>query len=582
MEPSFGGDEYMSEEYAGNPLGYAQSLLTEADKLYEIHSGDIEDGKDHLQLKSDHLEARAGIPGRSAHYFPELYPAMKSRAANIYDVMRTGDPAIKLDPADPDIPGIKESVQRLEGYVNDSFLHGQLWEDLYKAFLNAEYCPYSAAYLGWDDRWGPLPEYDQIENKLIYRDWIIYSGPQLFALQPEDYRGDLFARDHKAMRYHFMIKDVSSGYILQMAKQGYYNKARGITQQELDASHTGEWAKKRITRRFNDSYVKPDDYKHEQVIAWILRWDERKQRETWRVVNFIGDLLLDEKESPWTALGAPFVVFNSQMLPGEIAGLSTAKVGAANQNAINEFWNLSIESDEQDLFAPIVFKGQITSNPIWEPQALWQVSDTFEHSPLVKPNPSRNMLEKIKFLEERNQQVLEAYDTIQPVTGKSKQTLGEYIGKKQEHSKILGVNYQFYANRITHIAKMTIAMARERLPQWIELGIFGNNSILNKLTIADLAANVVIDIPKVRALANEEMQAIKWENMYPTLIQNPLINMSPEKVYEVTERYLEAMGEKNIDKILGPRPEPQTMLGGMYGQEQGAIPEIAGQKQIFA
>lgn len=564
------------KDYASNPLEYAQSLMSEADKLYDQHANDIAQGKDHFQLTSDHLESRAAIPGRSAHYFPELYPAIKSRAANIYDVMRSGEPPIKLSPNDPDIPGIDEGIQRLEEYVNDMFEAGRIWESLYYAFLNAEIYPYSPAYLGWEDRWGPMPRLDPRSGQLTYQDFIVYSGGVLHALQPEDYRGDLFARDPFPMRFHFMIKDVSTGYIMQMAKQGYYNKVPNLNDYDLLQANSGEWAKKRITKRFNDRYVKPEDYQHELIIGWINVWDERKQREVWHVITFAGSLVLDEKESPWSALGAPFAIFNSHPLPGEIAGLSTVKVGKANQNAINEFWNLAIEADEQDLFAPIVFKGKIASNPVWEPQALWQVSEDFEHQPLVKPNPSRQMIEKIRFLEERNQQTLEAYDTMQPVLGKSKQTLGEYLGKKQEHSKILGVNYQFYGATICNLAKMAIAMARERLPQWIELGLFGGNRILRSLTVADLAADVIVEIPKVRALANEELSMIKWQNLYPLLMENPIIMSRAEGMYETTERFLEALGEKNIEDLLGPPPQTMPTLGGMNASQaqapQGQIP----------
>jgi len=243
----------------------------------------------------------------------------------------------------------------------------------------------------------------------------------------------------------------------------------------------------------------------------------------------------------------------------------------ANQNMINELWNLSLEADEHDLFSPITFKGTITSQPIWEYQALWQVSDDFEQQPLVKPNPGRNFLDKIKTLEERNQKLTASYDTIQAVTERSKQTLGEYLSKKQEYNKVLGINFQFYANAISRMTKRFIAMARENLPDWIELKMFGPNAILNSLTVADLAADVVVEIPKVRSMANEEMQMVKWQNILgnPAIMQNPMIVSNPPLLWEHLNRFYESQGEKNIEELIGQKP-----IGGMYAE--GTAPQGAG------
>ena len=552
-------------KYQDNPLEHAQALMDEADKLYLVHKGDIEKAKDHFLLKSDHLTARAAIDGRSGHYFPEIHPAIVSRAASIYNVMTTGEPPIKLSANNPDIPGLEESIDRLESYINKSFRAGGFWTSLYDAFVNAEMYPYASVYLGWEDKWGIKPFFDETTGKIEYRDWIVYSGVTLDALQPEDYRGDLFARSPGAMRYHFMMKDVSEGYIRQLGKQGLLNKYDPSKFQD-GLSSGGEWAKKRMTERFNEDYLKPDDYKYEMITGWTKQYDEEKGVETWRVITFAGDMLLDEKESPYRGLGAPFGIFRSQPLPGEVAGMSTAMKGEANQNAINEFWNMRIEANEQDIWSPIVFKGEVSSNAIWEPQALWNVSDDFEHSPLIKPNTSNKLVDDIRMLEERNQQVLSAYDTIQPVQSKSKQTLGEYRGKRQEHSKILGVTYEFYAEVISDLTKMALAMARERLPDWIEIGMFGDDQILSSIEIADLAADVIVDIPKIRSLANEELEMIKWSELYPVLTENPLVNMNVKNLYSVTERYLEAMNEKKIDELIGTKP--QTVPGG--------IPQVLG------
>lgn len=549
------------EQYKNGKLEYVQGLVDEGDKFYQLHKDDIDKAKDHFKLTSDHLQARKAIEGRHSNYFPELHPAIRSRVASFLEVLRSGDPAIKLAARNNELPGAGESAKRLEDYVKYCYEEGKLWTQWYFALLNAEMYPYAPVYIDWEDRWAPVPFFDG--EKLSLRDWIVFSGPKIYPLQPQDYRGDLFARswpqlDPDAMKYHFMIKDVSKGYLLQGHKDGRFPL---LDPTKLDEAQSSTWANKRRDARMNEGYQKPESYNYELIQGQVRVYDDEAEREVWRVVTLCGEMLLDEKPYKYSALGPSYVILSSEPLPGEVAGMSTSMLGEKTQNLINELWNQRIEANEQAIFSPTFYKGEMTSDPTFEPMALCQVGDDFESFPFPKNNLSGSLIEDIRFLEERNQQNLASYDTMQPVMGKSKQTLGEYKGKQEAHNTILGLTAQMYADAIVYTTKMAMGMATDRLPDWIELGLFGDNPVLNSLQLQDLATDLTIEIPKVKSLAMEEMNIIKWENLYEKLMTNPLVMSDPAKVHEVTRRYLEAVDEKATDKLIGESP---AETGGLY------------------
>lgn len=537
---------------------HCQSLVEEGDKYYEVHKEDIRVARNHFQLTSDHLSLRGAIPGRSSHYFPVLHPSIYARAAYVLDAFISSDPPASLSSRIAGIAWLDESVQRLEDLVTMWFKEGHLWKAWFEAWLSAELFPYAPIFMHWDDKWGDVP-FVTPDGKIDYKSAIIYSGGMIESIPIENYRGDMFARTQDDMRFHIRLKDVSPGYVRHMAKLGYY---RYFDENRIDDMKLSRWAKERSKNRIVDDYPQPDSYNIELIQVMHKIYQDDYGREIWRKAIFAGSMLLEEEVWPYFDMGAPFKLITSRVLPGEITSIPGMKLGAASQNLINELWNQRIEANEQSIWAPTLFEGDITSNPVWEPQALWQVEKPESFRPLIKPNLSGELVGDIRFLEERQQQLMQTYDTMQPVTGKSKQTLGEYEGKQQSHNKILNVTLLGYVDAVIDSVQMMIAMARDRMPDNIEMKLFGSNNILNQLSLTDLASDVVVDIPKVRALSVEHIEIAKWMGLYDRMMNNPLIASDPQKIYELTRRYLDSQDVKAIDKIIGEQPQVNAIPGG--------------------
>lgn len=538
-------------------IQYAQGTLGDADKLYNTVSTDFQKGKDHFLLKSDHLDERAARHGQnSAHYIPEINPAIRSRVAQIFDVFTSGSPSIRCTPVFPDLPGVLESAARNEKWINTTFDLGRLWLDLYMAWINAEVYPLGAVYLRWKDKWDKVPQVDQMGG-ISYSDMVTYSGGVYDVLHPDNYRGDLYARTPRDMGFHFIIKDVSNAYIAKRMKEGIYQQ---YDLEMLKSSAGGTWSTNRRKDRINDDFVKPKGYDNELISAWILDPED----DVWHDIIFSGDLLFKHEIREYEP---PIFLFNSVPLPGEIAGLSTALLGDTNQNVINELWNQLIESNEQANWAPILYNGDVTSDPIWEPMALWRVEKPESFRKIVEPNLGSDYIGSIRFLQERDQNMLAAWDTMQPVAENSKQTASEYLGKSESYSKLMSVNLQFYASVVIDSIYAMRRMARENMADLIQLDLMSGQAGASAMTVEDLATDLTIELPNIKTLSREEMEMAKWDTMYPALLQNPLVATNPQAVFEITKRYLESHKEKDIDRIIKMNPVQPTM-GGMNAQQQ--------------
>lgn len=522
----------------------AQGFLDEGDKQFDVHSSTIDAVRKHLLLQSDHLDARAGIESRSAFYLPQITPAARARAATIFDVFTSGAPSIRLTPTNSDLPGAVEAVANVESYVNECFDVKKLWLVWNSVFFNAEIYPIAACYQRWDESHEEIQAIDKMGG-LSSEEMITYSGPALDGLNPDTYRTELYARQKDQIRYHFITKEVSRDYILGRKRQGRYNL---LDPSELKSAAAGTWFTQRCkNKRYNDSYTKPESLAYEMVIGFV--YDELNG--FWEEIIFIGDALLSRRRIPKTP---PVYMISSFPLPGEIAGLSTAMLGMAGQNVVNEFINQAIEANEQAIWSPVLYKGRVTSNPVWEPMALWQVDDPDSFRKLNEPRGVMDYLAFIRLIEERSQSTQAAYDTVQPVSGGSKQTAREYLGKKASYDKVMSVNLQSYAAEIVQSIRDMISMARENMSGWVNIGLIDPNGPGGNLKPNDLFYDAKIELPNIKMLSDEPMEMAKWDSMYQVLMANPLVTSNPAAVYEVTKRYLYAHKEKTLEKIIGKEP----------------------------
>jgi hypothetical protein len=567
----------MLREYKADPLEYARGLIEKGDKYYDVHRNEIAKAQKHWKLTSDHMTVRGAIPGRKGNYIPELHPAIFSRSARIFNAFLQGDPAIKLQ-ARPGIPPnqiIDQGIARVETWLNNCFTEADLWAAWFEAIINSELYPYAPVFLGWDEKLGPLPEYNTLENRIAYKDYVTYSGPFIEAIPIENYRGDFSVRRQKDMTFHARIKQVDLGYIRANYRQKLYPFYDPQRENEILKS---DWADKRKQDRMVQGYWQLDSDLVDLFEIDCLIWDEESGQNVWRRVTFAGSMLLNERPAPYGNLGATYRLLVSKPMPGEVSGIPTAQLGDKTQNLINEIWNQMLEANEQAIWSPTLYEGDITPNPVWEPMSLWQVENPDSFKKLVEPTLSGEQINFIKFLEEKTQQSLAAYDITEPLRGTSKQTLGEYMSKKQFHNDIMNVTLNLYADALCDLSKMALVMAREMLPIWIKLKMFGPNPILNQLTVADLAMDMVVDTPRVRGISLEEIEVIKWQGLYAQLMGSPLLQGNLKRVHELTRRFLESQNVKDIEEIIGTSEEAmmqdmamQQLMASMPppGMEQG-------------
>ncbi len=556
----------MSESFFENTIKYCQTIIDQGDDYYDVHQEDIRIGNDHYQLISDHLAARASVKARSAYYLPELHPRQYSRAANLIAPFIGADPPMMLK-SKQNIPELEENVARLEDLVTTWFSKGKFWQQWFRAFLGAEIYPYQPVYIGWKDDWGVTPFINE-EEELDYDDVIIYSGGKIVPIPIENYRGDFSARSAEEMKFHALIQDVSVEYIRQRGKDGTYPEYNNAEESRLSAD--SKWASGRSDDRVLPGHEPYNPSSQIELIELYLKvYDPQFEREVWYKVIFAGDVLLEKKLWPYYDLGAPFQILNSKILPGEVTGFPTTQLGASSQNMINELWNQRIEAAEHSIFPPILYDGEITSDPVWEPMALWSVEKPESFRPLVTPNMSRDHMADVQFLEERLQQTTGSYDTLQPLGGNSEQTLGEYEGKQQNANVILNPTLLAYADAVVESVEMMLVMARERMPDSIKFKLFGPDPALSKLTLQDLAMDIAMDVPKVRALSSRTAEVQKWNAIYNVLSTNPLVMNDPQKLHALVSRYLEALEVKNIEEIIGSKEEMVNLL--QTNQLQGVV-----------
>jgi hypothetical protein len=574
----------MLRDYKTDPLGYARALIEKGDKYYDVHRDAISTAQKHWKLKSDHMTTREAIPGRKGNYIPELHPAIFSRASRIFNAFLQGDPPIKLQsrPGTPPNQMIDQGIARTETWLNNCFQEGDLWSAWFEAIINAELYPYAPVYIGWDERFGPVPEYNTLENKIDYKDYVVYAGPYVEAVPIENYRGDFSVRRQQDMTFHARIKQVDMAYIRANYRQGLYPFFDPARENEILKS---DWGSKRKQDRIIQGYWELDSDLTDLFEMDCLVWDEESGQNVWRRITFAGSMLLNERATPFGNMGATYRLLKSKIMPGEVSGIPTAELGDKTQNVINEIWNQMLEANEQAIWSPTLYQGDVTPNPTWEPMSLWQVEDSSSFKKLVEPTLSGEQFNFIKFLEEKTQQTLTAYDITQPLKQGSNQTLGEYKSKQQFHNDIMNVTLNLYADALCDLSKMALVMAQEMLPTWISMKMFGPNPILNQLTIPDLAMDMVVDTPRVRGISLEEIEIIKWQGLYNQLLGSPLLQGNLARVHELTRRFLESQNVKDIEEIIGTSeeamlqdqmmkqlmatmPPPGMEQGGTYGGQK--------------
>jgi len=578
------------KDFKKDPIKKASLWLQEAEQDYKEVSGRISTNRDHYKLDSAHLRARRmSSPERASLYMPEIRPAIDARVANLLDLIFADDHPYIVTASDLR-PFYVDAAAKQQALLELQIRKGGFQEAVHNWIVNAELYPYSWLYSTWEEQWdvvtdkravpvmvngtnlGMTMEYENYDKML-------YAGPKWYALQPEDVRFDMTARHREDIGWFSRIIQTSYNHLRAMEKQGIYGKEAGgkpiSSLKDAEGKFKGyeqnQWARER-EGGFNR--LQRVGRELEMVEMWFKAFDPDWQRMvTWRFC-FVGDVPVASMRAPWTGVGFPAVLAHSRPLTGEVVGMSTADMGHSLQEAQNVFMAQAIEGGAMAIRPTSVYAGEVLSDHSYNPAAWIKMTQpgTLKHHAMPPPVWMR---EYIAMVQDKAKHVMNATEVMQALTRTDKeQTLGEYQGRRMAANKILGMNLRFYLPGLMKTAKDALLMSREELPSWIALAVFDDEPAMANLSLEELIANTNVDMPKIRMLANQEEEFMKAKMIYDTFVlqMNPFVYANPRRFYEISRRFLIAMGERDVEAILGKPPDeslPPMIQGGQVGQGQG-------------
>lgn len=597
-------------DFKKDPVKFASELLQEAEKDFSDLQPRIDRNREHNQLDSESLRARRqSSPERAALYMPEIRPAKDARVANMQDLILGDAHPYVVSPRDKR-PLYIDAAAKRQLLLEYQLSKGDFEEALWGWMDNAELYPYSWLYCSWEEQWEVVREKQSLpamlgryrigdRDRYIEYDQMFYAGPKWYALQPEDVRFDTTARRRGDIQWFSFIVETSLQYLKAMEAQGNYGERAGgesvsklnpVEGEGQEQYRTNHWYR---DRRKQFKFMNRKGRELELVQFWIKLYDEDwDQMRMWRL-SFVGDVPLLLQPAPWPGVGFPAVLVNSRPLPGEVVGMSTADLGHSLQEAKNIFMSQMIEGGAMAIRPIIAYGGNVYSDPSYNP-ANWIKMDAPGTLKQMQAVPPMWLKDNISMVSENAKQVMGATEVMQAVSRSDKeQTLGEYQGRRLTANKILGMNLRHYLPGLVKTAQDALLMSADELPPGIALGLFDEDPAIAALTAEELITAVNVDMPKIRALANQEEDYMRANLIYQMFVQgmNPFVYSNPLHLYEVSRKFLLALGESDVESILGKPPAegmaPQINSGGINGQGQegpgfnqaGGIP---GQAQVPA
>jgi hypothetical protein len=597
-------------EYKKDPVKFANQILTEADEKYSELQPRIKQNKQHYELDSEELrERRLRDKQRASLYMPEIRPATDARIANMENILFEDDQPYRIQAIDKD-PFYVNRANKIQGLLDLQLRKANYPDSVHNWFVNGEICPYTVMFCAWEEYWevihrkvsipvmwnGMPVKYKEVVDEF---EEMTYAGPKWYSLDPEECRIDLTASYPDDMQYFAKFKDVSFNYLKAKEAEGIYGREAGgqpvgAVKERLQkrADWTNQWAAKRESMRL-DRYGR----EYELVELWFKVYDPKWRRIRVWVLSLVGDVILRDHPAVWEGLGFPISLACSRPLPGQLHGLSTADLGHSLQVAKNVFMAQLIEGGTQAIYPFTVYAGQIYSDFSYNPRGWMKVTNPNLVKSWNTPPPVW-LRDSISMVSENAKHVMNATEVMQAITRSDKeQTLGEYQGRRLTANKIMGMNFRHYVSGLTKAAESALFMSRQELPSRIALGLFDGEPAIRDLSLEELTTNVNIDMPKIKALVDEEKQFIRAQLLLATFANNmnPFTYAQPKRLYEVYRRFLLAMGEPDIESIIGEAPRdtlpPQIQTGGFGGQNQigqgqgfagGAVPALGGPAGVGA
>ena len=587
------------KDYFDNPLRKAQEWLKQAEHSYMGIKPRIQRNRDHMALKSKHIEVRKSAEEfRSAKYIPMLNPAIQANTDVMMDIVRGGDPLVK---AEANVPEDEEAMVKqiqddnanlIERYMNRC-LQPECGDIMYvfDEFFNAGGVdPYTLMFVEPSFKeidateWEEVPvmiggiEVDTEYNRIKVPNQLYLPYPQFIVVAPEDARIDMHPRNWRNWRYIFRIKDITADDMKYNAEiNEYWNK------ENVDKIlEQNDFSVKSVTERVDYGTVSPDialdaEGNYRQIIGRIRVWNPDIRRLEIREISWIegaedDHATLYEKPYEYSNYGSSHIVTSNFPLPNEPIGMSTADMGAALQDYGNEGYNQAWEAGERSIDPPVAIADVFQTRTSWRPRAKWILEKGAQMAPrdavhqLHPVGGQSPMVLMTSMAEQRLSLVTKMLDVV---TGASfsgerkKETLGKEQMRHEAASKGIARMIGRHIDRFELLLNHSWEMMKEELWKAYRNGalkyaapevraLFGMDED-DKMTRPDiLDTDVRLSMPHVKTYVSKEDNFQKILGLYHILVlEDPIFAQThPHGVEEIRRRVLEAADMKNVKLIL--------------------------------
>lgn len=302
-------------------------------------------------------------------------------------------------------------------------------------------------------------------------------------------------------------------------------------------------------------------------------------------------LLKDPADSDYQLIDYPYVMSWTYKLPHSMKGMPTAGIGADSADMINELWNHSIDQARWSMFNMILMrKGvRIFNNFKVSPSAINELSDISENSirafNISQGNPG-DIGAKLLQAEDMARNIMSAADVLQAVAPSGDEKLGTTKMRRESGVTKLNLTGLYVGTSLIEIGEMF----RDLFAQLVANGsaVYINNQ--KKIVDAKMfTEESEVQMVNIMRLASMQEDLVRAKETYQTIMQNPIATNAVAQgdatlIWEATRRYLVALREKNVEALIGPKPEvippaPPPPQAGAVDPNAGQMPPAQPQPQ---
>lgn len=382
-----------------------RDINVENQEFYEGKDRELEERKSNTRIK------------RSAVYIPELKPAIDTRMSGVLAKTEEKEHVAIFRPADKEAPQeTLDKIYNIQSVINQQMRDCGYLTDIFREhIMGAEiYRTPSTVKVGWEPRYekeavlvggikdtknffteamnafltgGSMPN---MKPKVEYVNK--YKGGQPFVewLEPDRFlyepnvssfkRDSSYAMDAQYMSYDKLIStaleyDWDVGLIRD-------NREKLLNGGKAPDDTISEEVQSNKGLDFEHAYK---DGKILVLEIYIIHYNDDGEREVWQDV-LVGDKYLVKNElTELELIDLPFVPITANRMPATIESLSSIDTGKHLQRLYNESFNVWLDSMTYRAFPPMItsMNQKFSKAPVYEPLALWKVSDPDGIRPLV-------------------------------------------------------------------------------------------------------------------------------------------------------------------------------------------------------